>query len=283
MTASFLQSEKWMEFQRSLGRKVFDIEGAKVFKHELPFGKSYLYIPRGPSVASFQFSGELKRIADVERAIFAKAEPEDDAIAQELIKLGFHHSVKTIQPNRTVVLDLTRSEDELLSSMHHKTRYNIGVAEKNGIVVEESDDMNIFWDLMKKTTARDRFSSHPREYYEKLLGLCKLHVAWKDKTPLAAAMVMIHGNSAYYLHGASDYEYRNLMAPYLLHWEIAKSYKLKAISYYDLWGIDTNRWPGVSRFKLGWGGRQIEYPGAFDLVISKPWCIVYRITQSFKK
>ncbi len=276
---SFLQSPTWMEFQKSTGKKVFEIEGAQVIKHNLPFKKSYLYIPYGPETVSFQFAGELQRLAKQENAIFVKAEPQDDMIAKELVSLGFRHSEKTIQPHRTVVLDLVKSEDELLGAMHHKTRYNIRVAEKHGIMVKESQDIEVFWKLMQKTTERDKFSSHPREYYQKLLSLCKLYVAMQDDKPLAAALVLMHDNAGYYLHGASDHNFRSLMAPYALHWEIMKVMKLKTINSYDLWGIDARKWPGVTRFKLGWGGREVEYPGAFDLITSKLWYTAYRLVR----
>lgn len=274
---SFLQSNLWAEFQKSLGREVFEVEGAKVIKHALPFGKSYLYIPYGPDAVSYQFAGEIRRLAVQENAIFVKAEPLRDEIAQELVKIGFRKSSKHIQPHKTVILDLTQSAEQLLGAMHHKTRYNINVAERHGITVRESDEVEIFWKLMQKTTERDKFSSHPREYYERLAKLCTLYFAEKDGKPIAAAMVLTHDSQAYYLHGASDHEYRALMAPYALHWKIMQTLHATRYTTYDLWGIDSQKWPGVTRFKLGWGGRTIEYPGAFDLTISRTWHFAYRL------
>jgi len=72
------------------------------------------------------------------------------------------------------------------------------------------------------------------------------------------------------------------MAPYALHWDIIKYLKQQGVAHYDLWGIDHQRWPGVTRFKLGWGGRTVEYPGAFDLVISKPWKLAYDLAQKLR-
>ena len=266
---SFLQSDMWVEFHRSLGRKVFDVGDTKVIKHDLPFGKSYLYVPYAQSIS------DLRELAKQENSIFIKAEPLQDDIAQQLVRIGYQKSSKNIQPHKTVVLDLTQSEEELLGAMHHKTRYNIRVAEKNGVVIREEKNIDIFWNLMQKTIARDQFSSHSKEYYEKLLKLCELHVAYKNQTPLAAAMILKYGHTSYYLHGASDHEYRALMAPCMLHWSIMTKLQASNIKSYDFWGIDAQRWPGVTRFKLGWGGRTIEYPGAFDLPISKPWYGMY--------
>ena len=90
---------------------------------------------------------------------------------------------------------------------------------------------------------------------------------------------MIHHNTAYYLHGAMDREYKSLMAPYFMHWEIIKKLKVEGCKLYDFWGIDAKKWPGVTRFKLGWGGDQKEYPGSFDLVISKFWYFIYGLAR----
>lgn len=273
---SFLQSQAWAEFQRSTGRKVFEMEGTYVIKHNLPFGKSYLYIPHADTVP------DLRPLAELEGSIFIKAEPLQDELAQALVHRGFQKSSKNIQPHKTVVLDLTRSEEELLGAMHHKTRYNIRLAERNGVHVMSTSDVDIFWSLIKKTTARDKFSSHTKDYYAKLMSLCELYVAYKNKTHLAAAMVLKHRGTSYYLHGASDHEHRALMAPYALHWKIIQTLHATRYTTYDLWGIDAHKWPGVTRFKLGWGGRTIEYPGAFDLTISKPWKFGYNLVQTLR-
>lgn len=270
---SFLQSDVWMEFQKSLGREVFEVEGTKIIKHDLPFGKNYLYVPYADTVP------ELHDLARREGSIFIKAEPLHDDLAQALVHRGFQKSSKNIQPHKTIILDLSLSEEEILGEMHHKTRYSIRVAERSSVDMRESNDIEVFWKLMEKTTKRNKFSSHPFEYYKKLLKFCKLFIAYEDDTPIAAAMILIHENHAYYLHGASDHDFRNLMAPYALHWHIIQALQAKRCASYDLWGIDAQKWPGVTRFKLGWGGRTVEYPGAFDLAISKPWYLAYTIYQ----
>ncbi|TSC74721.1 MAG: Methicillin resistance protein, partial [Parcubacteria group bacterium Gr01-1014_44] len=143
MFQSFLQSKEWFDFQKSLGRGVFLYEegGIKtgVIKLPLPFKKSYLYIPHGPAMDFNQMTGGidnavrnflqyLKTLAKKEKAIFIKAEPFNDSVAQFLAKNKFKKSKKEIQPSKTVVLDLTQTEDQLLDRLHHKTRYNIKVA-----------------------------------------------------------------------------------------------------------------------------------------------------------
>lgn len=296
----FLQSKEWSDFQKKLGRAVFEYDAdgikAKIIKHPLPFNKSYLYIPHGPRIdfnsmvggiddPIRNFIGWLKKTAKQEKAIFIKSEPATDNVAQALAKTGFVKSNKRIQPAKSVVIDLKKSHEELLNEMHHKTRYNIKVAEKHDIKVKIDNDIEIFWQLIKKTTTRDRFSSHPKSYYQKLLEIqggtmyVKLFLAYLGDLPVAGAIVLFSGDTSYYLHGASDYNYRKYMAPYLLHWAIIQHAILQMFSRYDLWGIDANIWPGVTRFKLGWGGRVIEYPGAFDLITEKMWYWTYLLAK----
>lgn len=317
----FLQSNEWAGFQRSLGREVFEYPNleakppsdssetylgaeppstngirAIIIKHDLPFGKNYLYIPHGPEIDFNQMTGGFKNpVANFVRwlreegkkrkSIFIKAEPLVDSVAQALVESGFRKSKKKIQPNRTVIIDLDQDDNELLGRMHHKTRYNIKVAESHGVKVVESNDLDTFLKLLKKTTKRDKFSPHPADYYKKLFNFdglqTKLYFAGHSDRPIAAALVLIYGDTAYYLHGASDYKYRSLMAPYALHWYIITSNQKLGTRYYDLWGIDANKWPGVTRFKLGWGGQTIEHSGSFDLPVSKFWHLIYKVAKRF--
>lgn len=287
-----------MEFQKSLGREVFEYEkggiSAKIIKHDLPLGKNYLYIPYGPDmdfnqmIGGFKnpvanFVGWLREEAKMRKSIFVKIEPMTDGVAQVLAEHKFKKSKKEVQPSKTVVIDLSKGEEELLAEMHHKTRYNIGVADRHGVVVGEHSDSDSFLGLLKKTTKRDKFNPHPADYYKKLFDCrelqTKLYFANHNGKPVAAALVLVFGDTGYYLHGASDYEYRSLMAPYALHWHIIKQLKTEGLKQYDFWGIDARKWPGVTRFKLGWGGKTVEYPGSFNLPISKFWYMVYKITQ----
>ncbi len=97
---------------------------------------------------------------------------------------------------------------------------------------------------------------------------------------IAANIVVFWEKTAIYLHGASDYEQRNLMAPHLLQWEQIKEAKKRGCIEYDFWGIDEKKWPGVTRFKKGFGGREVEYPGAFDLIFQPVWYKIYKIGRT---
>jgi len=296
----FLQSWEWGEFQSSLGRKVwrFKIERegelvsmGQAIGHELPFGLSYIYLPRGPltnPVAKNHpneflklFILEVKKF--VQKPVFIRTESTG-------FDFGEHswQKVRDVQPSHTLILDLERDEDELLADMHQKTRYNIRVAGKHEVGVRkmEENEFEKFWELIEVTTERDKFRAHPKSYYKKMLeSLGSMAEVWfaeyKGKV-IAANLMIFWGDTVVYLHGASSRDYKNVMAPYLLHWELIKQAKADAYKFYDFWGIapadsPNHPWAGITRFKKGFGGTEVTYPGTFDLPISKPWYLLYKL------
>ncbi len=158
---SFLQSFEWGEFQESLNRKIYRIEisNSKVLaiRYDLPLNKNYLYCPRC-IIAKKDVNDLLEKVHEIaqqEKSIFLKIEPENEIGFKEF---GFKESSKQIQPNKTIILDLSKSTEELLGQMHQKTRYNIRLAEKKGLVFEEIDNnLDDFLKLSKQTAKRDKF------------------------------------------------------------------------------------------------------------------------------
>jgi len=300
---SFLQSNEWMEFQKSLGREVFRLEvdhiSANVMEVKLPLGKHYLYVSFGP-VVDFNaitgsikqeiasFIGKLKSLAREQDSVFIKIEPRYDSVAGVFVDQGFRKPRKETTPHRTVILDIDRDDNDILGTMHHKTRYNIVLAEKKDIEVKESDDVRIFARLVRETAKRNSktYPLYSEEYYKKFLDFfnakAKLYLAFENSLSaqageaIAGAIISTDGNTGYYMYGGSSRKHASLMAPYLLHWHIIKELRSQGIKKYDLWMIDPRRWPGVTRFKLGWGGQQIEYPGSFDLPVRKFWYLIYK-------
>lgn len=238
------------------------------------------YLPRGPIFLSaeneeslwMQLIIDLKREAKLQDVMAIRFEPENWSLPGE----KFGQKIKSIQPEKSLFLDLSHSEDELLSQMHPKTRYNIRLAEKKGveIIAGNSDDLLEFWHLLQVTTSRDGFRGHSLAHYQKLLeqgkGAIELWLARRDGELLAAGLFSFYNGRAVYLHGASSDENRRYMAPYLLQWRMIQRARSFSCHYYDFYGIDEIKWPGVTRFKRGFGGEERIYPGSFLLVIS-PW------------
>lgn len=283
MEKSFLQSNEWVDFQKQLGRKVWQVGGINVIEHKLLTKKSYFYSPRANPIQNIdEFIQKIKEIAKKENAIFFKLELENQI---DLEKYGFIKS-NNIQPLRTIILDITESEQEILNQMHNKMRYNINLAQKKGITIRISNnqqDFGEFWKLVLKTGKRDGFKHYTKEYYRKMLEIpgVKLFLAEFNGKIIVANIIVFYNQQAIYLHGASDYEYRNLMAAPLLQWHQILEAKKRGCTEYDFWGIDKIKWPGVTRFKKGFGGGEITYPGAYDLIFQPIWYRIYKIAKKF--
>lgn len=203
----------------------------------------------------------------------------------------------TIQPPRTIVIDLRPSEEEILARMKQKTRYNIRLAERKSVTVRQgtAGDLAVFNRLMQITAQRDQFGVHEPEYYRAAYDLfapdqVALFIAEYESQPLAGIMVFRLGQKAAYLYGASSNEERQRMPAYALQWAAIKWAKEQGCTEYDLWGIPdypeetlesqfTERqdglWP-VYRFKRGFGGEIKRTVGAADRVYNN---LVYRLYQ----
>jgi len=170
--------------------------------------------------------------------------------------------------------------------MKPKTRYNIRLSSKKGVIVKEGgrDEIPAFYRLLEITGKRDKFSIRSKEYYETAyslfapLGLAKLLFATYEGKVLAGLMAFAFGRKAYYLYGASSNEERHRMPNYLLQWEAIKWAKSLGCITYDLGGVPDEEeevlerdflkrkgglW-GLYRFKRGWGGKVVRCIGAYD-------------------
>jgi lipid II:glycine glycyltransferase (peptidoglycan interpeptide bridge formation enzyme) len=299
--AEFLQSFDWGEFQKNTGKVVLrlDVQGEPIqgFEHKLGLGK-YLYIPR-LKISDIGL-GDLVEYLKIKKYIFLRLEPITPfKLKAKSYKL---QAIKNRQPKQTLILDLKHSEEELLSAMHAKTRYNIHVAEKHEIEVREEKNVEVFWKLNQETTSRDKFKSHDKKYYGDMLSMPACHqlVAYYQGQPIAANILIICGNTTTYLHGASSSSSRNLMAPYLLQWQGIKLAQKFGCTYYDFWGVApraeenmgqstcfnnfcwevNHRWTGVTRFKAGFGGKYREYPEGCDIILRS---LLYKLYQLLKK
>ena len=203
-------------------------------------------------------------------------------------------SVRTVTPADTLILDLSVEEDALLAQMHHKTRYNVRLAQKKEveITIDAAEEIETVWKAFEETAKRGEFRLHTKSYYKKMIenlkkGECHAFVAKAEyQGEVLAVNIMIdHGNVRTYLHGASSNAHRNFMAPYLLHWELIKEAKQKGLQKYDWWGIAPegagaeHAWAGVTRFKKGFGGENFSYVGTFDLVFKHGG---YQLYQFFR-
>ncbi len=187
-----------------------------------------------------------------------------------------------INPPDTVILDLTLGERELLARMRAKTRYNIRLADRRGVVVAEMEPGTLAeWHrLYRETTERQGIICEDYEYFRELFRTAgdshgfaatgvHLYGAWAEQELLAGIIVAHHRNSAYYLYGASGPRKRNLMPAYALQWHAMRAAKAAGCTRYDMFGIPPGRDPahpmhGLYRFKTGFGGEELHYSGTWD-------------------
>lgn len=294
------------------------IASALVLRQKMPFGKCWLYSPRGPLVdftkpeESKKIFGKISEIAKKEGAVFLRFDPplqndkkSETTQSNEQFNAAhlFYRDIKAknahahYQPEATVMVDLAPSEEEILKQMKPKGRYNIKVAQKHGVTVrasaEPKNDVKIFYDLFSQTTSRDGFSGHPLSYYQSMfteLGTkqAKLYLAEYEGKPLAAAIVTYFQKTATYYFGASGNEYRNVMAPYLLHWQIMGDAKRDGYKEYDFFGIapegaKNHPWASVTDFKLKFGGKIINYYPAREIIYRPFWYHAVRLAKLLKK
>lgn len=182
----------------------------------------------------------------------------------------FGYSKFSFLPAKTIIVDLAKSEDELLKSMKPKTRYNIKIAQKRGVVVRKSEDINTFFKLWKSQAfKRGMFLPQKKEIcglFKSFGRNCLLLVAYKDETPIGGILLALSSDTAFYMYAGSTSGGKKLFAPTLLAWEAIKLSRKRKLKYFDFEGIyderypQTKSWIGFTKFKEGFGGKVVEYP-----------------------
>lgn len=288
----FLQSFAWGKFKekyqkvgRIEARRGSEIVGVcQFFEEKLPFG-SYFYIPFGPVAKEKQVREKLFRAvakkAKEEGKIFVKTEPLEE------VETGIN-SLHRIQPQKTIVLEIKENPDIIFQSFRKNTRYSIRQAQKKGVTIEKGEkesDLNIFFDLLEKTKERQEFSSYNKKYFKEITKEIDtdLFLAKYENKTIAASLFLYFGNTVTFLHSAFDHNYRNLNASTLIIFESIKDSKKKGCVKYDFWGINEKKFPGVTKFKKGFGGEEIVYPQGKDIPTRKILYFFYYIASIIKR
>ena len=171
---------------------------------------------------------------------------EGERVAQHLRSLGFRAVEDSIQPWRTIAIDLTPDERTIALRQKPKWRYNAGLAARKGVTVRvatSAEDVQRWYDLMQVTSERDRFAVHTLDYYQfawsvfEQANQARLLLAEHEGKLLAGIFVTLLGQEGIYLYGASGNEGRQLMPNHLLQWEAMRWAKAQGATLYDLWGI----------------------------------------------
>lgn len=308
-SAHLLQTAGWGEFKSRFGWQPHTVTTetcrAQVLIRKVALGFSIAYLPKGPVGNDWStLWPKLDVLCRQQKVVFLQIEPDFfEPIPAEADPAWFTRFIiepHTIQPRRTILIDLQPEEETLLAAMKQKTRYNIRLAEKKGIVVRQSQDLEAFYALTQTTGTRDGFAVHSFAYYKTVFNIfapkdqCFLLEAVHDNKVLATLMLFVLGERAWYFYGASDDASRNLMPTYLLQWEAMRLAKAKGALSYDLWGVPdededvlerdfANRsdglW-GVYRFKRGFGG-EVKRTAPAYIKIYNP--MLYKFYQWIRK
>ena len=303
-----LQSFEWGEFKSRQGWEPFrllfsrggePVAAASVLLRRLSWGPwGVMYVPKGPAL-DYSDPGmvtavlsQLEGLARKRSAIFIKIDPDVPADSSGVTRMlegrRWRASAEQIQFRNTMLIDLRQSEEELLSAMKAKWRYNVRLAQRKGVEVCQGgfDDLPLFYGMYTATSARDQFIIRPFSYYADAWGtfltsgLAQLLLARYEGELLAGLMLFHFADRAWYMYGASSDRHRNLMPNHLLQWEAIRWAKARGYSFYDMWGapeVPDEKDPmwGVYRFKEGFGGQFCSYLGAYDFPVSGPLYWLY--------
>ena len=297
--ANFLQSPLWGETNRLIGHKLI----VRTFGDALYLGLvknakrgRYLEIPGGP-LLDWHDPATVKEVfssivteAKQEKCVFVRFRPQLENTPENQALLAPRQKSYDLRPapmhlhaQNTVILDLKKSEDELLMAMRRQTRYEVRKGEKLGLQVIEDTSEAAFKEFhaVQSATAKRQGFIPPSE--KELLAErtafapdhLKLYKVLDDKDqPVAYGLILIYGREAEYFEAASTDLNRKLPGSTALLWQAIKDLKTQNLERFNLWGIappgvEHHRYSGVTTFKTGFGGRVVEFIPAQDIVISK--------------
>ncbi len=326
---TFMQSWAWGEFNARMGHKIFrlglfdtdKLVGIALVLKIVARRGSFLYIPNGPlfihepkefRISNFEFLTKyLSKLAEDENCSFVRIAPlmlNTEENRKVFVEIGFRKAPIHMQAELMWLLDITPDETTILKNMRKTTRYEIRKAEKEGVTVEASnniEDLDKFISVYRSTVDRQNFVPFSEKYLKNELesfapNNASLFFA-KYKAPsesatspeedngeiLATALIVFTESEAFYHQGASNQKYPKIPAAYLLQWEIIREAKRRGCRIYNFWGIspDENKnhpWHGLSLFKKGFGGYSEEYLPAQDLIINKKYWFNWIVEKARK-
>ncbi len=286
-----LQTSYWAEFRRKWGNEVLETEFGILTLHKIPYTKYKIgMFIKGPSPTKSMLE-KLRDIGKKNNLIFIKMEPnaEKDEDLEKLLENSGAVPGKTLFTPTTFWIDLTPSEDELFKSFHSKTRYNIRLAQKNGVVIKEDDTEKAFdkyLELTKETVERQGFFAHTAKYHRLMwetlrkAGIAHLMTALYQNETITTWILFEWQGFLYYPYGASTEKHKQIMANNLMMWEAIKFGKKRGLKTFDLWGREEGK--GFTKFKEGYSPKVVEFLGTWDLVINKNLYTFYRLAEKVR-
>ncbi len=319
---TFLQSWNWGEFNKNTGEKiwrlgVFDgdnlMAAALVIRVKARRGL-FLFVPNGlimkletgncqpkagpPRAEKLEiwkkFFEHLRDSGKKEKVGFIRISPLLGNNGENLSifkNYGFRSApIHMMHPETTWVLDITKSEDEIMKNMRKTHRNLIRRAEKEGVEIIKSADeeyLKAFYSIHEETVRRHKFVPFSYAYIKSEIDAFKddnqieiFSAKYKGKI-ISSAIIVFYGDQAFYHHGASSSEHGKIPSSYLNLWEAIKEAKKRGKKIFNFYGIAENKpshpWSGLSKFKMGFGGYKKELLHCQDLPLSGKYIITWLI------
>lgn len=295
---NFQQSLEWGDVKTSWKKEVILSENEKgeiigslcIWIRKIPIFGNIMYSARGP-VCDIHNEEVIKdltaganELAKKYNAFVLRLEPDilktDEKFRDIVLKNGYKIKDDSkdfkdeIQPRFVFRLDIKgKTEDEIFAAFHQKTRYNIRLATKKGVVIKEGtyEDLADFHKIMVETGERDDFIIRSLEYFQKMYkemapNHMKLLMAYHEDKPIAGIIPIMYGKKTWYLYGASSNSHRNLMPNYLLQWTMIQEAIKNGHDMYDFRGVsgvvdESHPQYGLYRFKKGFNAEFTEFIG----------------------
>jgi lipid II:glycine glycyltransferase (peptidoglycan interpeptide bridge formation enzyme) len=307
---SLFQSWNWGEVRRAMGKKFWRLGiyenkkllGISFVEKVVAKRGTFLHLRHGPILTGWNkkyllfFLEYVKELGEKNSACFIRMSPliSDTTDNRELFNSLQFKTAPIIGLDGGVcwVLDLTPSEEELLSGMRKTTRYLVRQAQKLGVMIKTSTnvkDIKSFLTLYKQTARRQRFVTHDgiEEEFEIFQrdDQVVLYQGFYDDKLLAAALVIFYNNQAIYHHSASIEQ--KIPVNYLLQWEIIREAKRRQKEFYNFWGVSPDGkprhpWSGLSSFKKGFGGNVVTYLPIQDLPLTYKYYFTFFL-ETYRK
>ncbi|HRN69809.1 MAG TPA: peptidoglycan bridge formation glycyltransferase FemA/FemB family protein [Candidatus Woesebacteria bacterium] len=225
--------------------------------------------------------------------------------ASILKRVGYRQAPIYIHAETMWAVDVSQSEEDMLKNMRKNTRYLVKKGIKDAIEITQHTDMaaiNAFWQLYEQTFTREHFTPFPKSYVTaefKAFNAEKAAAIFLGKMPsnfdlegpskyLAASLVLFTNITGFYHQGASTHS--DYPVTYQLQWQTMLEAKRRGCTYYNFYGIynpgrTPRAWQGLSLFKRGFGGFQVDYVPTHDYVISPLYIKSYLIDKylAFKR
>jgi peptidoglycan pentaglycine glycine transferase (the first glycine) len=278
-----------------------DAVGAQVLlRRPAPLPWAFAYAPRGPvlgawdpgAVARFTAlvrdhlgSGERVSHLRIDPELERGAGPDEGGAAVAALRRAGWRPSPPVQPVSTRVIDLAADEAALWSDLRKKWRQYVNKARTGGVRVVDAggERLGEFYRIYRETADRAGFliraASAYRDVWDAFApsGHARLLFAeLADGSPVATLFLVRVGARVVEPYGGMTAEGADSRANYLLKWEAIRSSRDAGATVYDLWGLAH---PGIAHFKTGFGGREVAYIGAWDLVLDPFGRRTYAVAQ----